>query len=366
MRFHQTPRPLLHLITTILLAPQPIAAGPYPFSSVLAGFRFNELFARYECSGELCGWDSQLCCPSGEACYTNAQTQAQCSTVGETYVSSAAAGGYWQYYTTTIVQTGLETVTSVMSSYIPSQTVSAAASASARCNYALNETPCGDICCTSNQYCAYAGQCAAAANGGSTATTAYVASGTPTPGAPIRGTSSALTYVTQTASPTTTIPFMTPVPTGANVTITGAQTSHHGLSGGAIAGIVIGVLVGLFLLGLLCFYCCLKGLLDGCLALFGLGGRRRRERTEVEEYERRTHHSSGGGRRTWYGTRPSRVTEREDRRESHTGRDLLGVGAGLGALWAILGLKRRNNRRRNEEKYTEQSYSSDYYTSASK
>ena len=134
-----------------------------------------------------------------------------------------------------------------------------------------------------------------------------------------------------------------------------------GLSGGAIAGIVIGVLVGLLILGLICFYCCLKGLLDGCLALFGLGGRRRK-RTEVEEYERRTHHSSKGGGRTWYGAaKPSRVDRRE-KRESNFGRDALGVGAGLAGLWAILGLKRRRNEKKARSEY---SYSSDYYTSAS-
>ena len=107
----------------------------------------------------------------------------------------------------------------------------------------------------------------------------------------------------------------------ANVTMTQSQSEHHGLSGGAIAGIVIGVLIALLILGLICFYCCIKGLLDGCLALFGLGGRRRR-RTEVEEYERRTHHSSGGGGgRTWYGaSKPSRVERRERRRDSGWGK----------------------------------------------
>ena len=137
-----------------------------------------------------------------------------------------------------------------------------------------------------------------------------------------------------------------------------------GLSGGAIAGIVIGVLLALALLGLICFYCCIKGIFDGILAIFGLGGRKRRV-TEVDEYTRRTHHdSSGGVKRTWYGAaKPSRVDRRE-KRDSKTGRHLLEGVAGLGALWAILGLKRRSNRRDNE-KYSEYSYSSDYYTSSS-
>lgn len=381
MRFHLVPPSLIHLVTTILLTPRPIAANPHPLASVQAGFTFNQLFARYECSGELCGYDDQLCCQSGSACYTDSSNdQASCSsTAGGTYSTSAAAGsgGYWEYITSTI--TDQEVYTTTMSEYVG---VTAAATATGKCQYALNETPCGSICCAGNQYCAYAGQCSAADNGDSSSdeTVAATAAGGVTatetessssgatvvaPGAPIRGTSSANTVVTQTQSPTTTVPFMPPVATGANITMT--QDEHHsgGLSGGAIAGIVIGVLVGLFLLGLICFYCCLKGLLDGVLALFGLG--KRRKRTEVEEYERRTHHSSGGGgpvRRTWWGaSRPSRVERREERRSS-TGRDLLGWGAGLGALWAILGLKRRN-RRRNEEKYSEYSETDYTYTSAS-
>lgn len=367
MRFHLAPRPLLHLLTTILLAPRISYANPRPAASVQNGFSYNPLFARYECSGELCGYNEQLCCQAGSACYTNAQDQAACSATSGSAVpeASSASGGYWVYITTTTVVTNLQTITTVMSSWVGTS-VSPQASTSARCNYALNESPCGDICCAGNQYCAYVGQCSAA-NAGQTTTTgiqhaSQTAQASQTPGAPIRPTSSGAVIITSTKSPTTTVPFETPVATGANVTMTESQVSS-GLSGGAIAGIVIGVLVALLILGLICFYCCLKGLLDGCLALFGLG--QKRSRTEVDEYERRTHHSSRGGGRTWYGAaKPSRV-ERREKRESHAGRDLLGLGAGLAGLWAILGMKRRNNRRKQEEKYSEYSYSSDYYTSAS-
>lgn len=364
MRFHLTPRPLLHLLTTILLAPRPAAANPRPAASVENGFSYNELFARYECGGEICGYSSQLCCNAGSACSTNYLDQAVCSgTSGYASASAApaqssAGGGYWVYITTTTVMTNYQTVTTVYKSYVPGASV-APASATGRCNYALNESPCGDICCSGDQYCAYVGQCSAA--GGGSTTTGYSAS--QNPGAPIRPTSSGVVVVTNTQSPTTTVPFQTPVATGANVTMTEEHTGGGGLSGGAIAGIVIGVLVGLLILGLICFYCCLKGLLDGCLALFGLGGRRRK-RTEVDEYERRTHHSSGGGGRTWYGAaKPSRV-ERREKRESNFGRDALGVGAGLAGLWAVLGLKRSHNRKKDKT-YSEASYSSDYYTSAS-
>ena len=379
MRFHLTPRPLLHLITAVLLTPHPsVLANPAPAPSLQAGFSFNELFARYDCSGTYCGFSSQLCCTSASTCYTDSNSQAQCG-AGSTYATTAAAaGGYWQYYTTTYVQTDLATMTEVVSSYIAAATtvaVAATATATLSCNFALNEIECGTICCASNQYCYASGQCAANANGASSgyystyttpgATTTTV--GVVAASAPLAPTSSALSTVTTTRSPTTTIPFETPVATGANITLTSQQQeSSGGLSGGAIAGIVIGVLLGLFLLALLCFCCCAKGLWD---TIFGRRKSNRRV-TEVEEYERRSHHASGGGgRRTWYGAmQPARVSRYDERRSdgrSNKGKEALGIGAGLAALWAILGLKRRRDERRNEEKTEYSEYSSDYYTSAS-
>lgn len=308
MRFHLTPEPLLYLITTFLLAPQPIAANPHPITSSLAGFSFNELFARWDCdSGTKCGYYDQLCCQAGSACWTNAKTQAECTPASSGAGSISAAASY-----------------------------SAAPSASARCSYALSDTPCGNACCSQT----------------TTASSGAV------PG--VKGTSHSGVVVTRTAHPSTTIPYETPVATGANITMTEINGGSS-LSGGAIAGIVVGVLIGLLILGVICFYCCLKGIWDGCLAIFGVD--RRRKVTEVDEYTRRTHHSSGGDRRTWYGGGPTR--RKEERRDSHLGRDLLGMGAGLAGLWAILGLKRRRDNRRNDEKYSEYSISSDYYTSES-
>ena len=177
--------------------------------------------------------------------------------------------------------------------------------------------------------------------------------------------------VTETGTPTTTVAFETPVATGAEVGLTESEGGGGGgLSGGAIAGIVIGTLLGLALLGLLCFYCCIRGLFAAFLALFGIGKKKQR-RTEVEEYERYSHHGSGrhsgagaaaAGGRTWYGAaaRPSRPERKDDSKKK-----LLGVGAGLAGLWAVLGLKRRHDRRHDDEKYSEYSYSSDYYTNTS-
>ncbi|KAK3620516.1 hypothetical protein LTR56_023351 [Elasticomyces elasticus] len=377
MRLNQIPGPLLQLIASIILT-QPILvqAKPRPAASNLAGFHFNDLFARYDCAGTYCGFSSQLCCTAGSTCYTDAAQQAQCGAGAATTAAVAESGGYWSVYTS--VYTDAVLTTQVMSTYIQSV---AAAATTGGCNYALSETPCGSICCASNQYCLVAGQCAAAAGGGSSGYYSSYATPaptpTPTPGvivggggvtgsAPILGTSSSLVLVTSTQTPTTTEPFMAPVQTGANITLTSQESQGGGLSGGAIAGIVIGVLVGLFLLGLLCFCCCLRGLWHGFAALFG-GGKRKRRTVEVEEYERRSHHASGGGGRTWYGaSRPARTSRYEEKsKRDSKGNGLFGVGVGLASLWAILGLKRKRNEKKRHDDKSEYSYSSDYYTSAS-
>lgn len=365
--FHLAPAPLLQLIATLLLTPT--LASPTDPELVQAGVSFNELFERQSCDGTLCGWNQQLCCGAGSACYTDSSNQAQCSsTAGGSVQQTTAAGGYWQYYTTVYTETDLVTRTSIYSSYMGGAATATATAAgavpTADCDYSVNESNCGDICCASDQYCYTPGQCKANANGGSSGyyssymSTMYAT--TNSAGVPLRPTSSTLVIVTETNSPTTTVPFETPVATGANMTLTANEADNGGgLSGGAIAGIVIGTLLGLLLLGLLCFYCCVRGL---WVAL--CGGRKRRRTTEVEEYERYSHHGGSGAAagRTWYGARkPSRVERRPEHKERNT---LLGVGAGLAGLWAILGLKRRHDRR-NDEKYSEYSYGSDYYTSES-
>jgi hypothetical protein len=357
-------RSSLPLLSTILLAP----TLTFAFPPLEAGVPYSQLFERGECAGPVCGWNSQLCCSAGQACFTDSSNQAQCTAavVGET-----AAAGQWGYSTTTYTETDLQTITSTTSSYLGWAQPTAAA---CNPNYAINETPCGAVCCKSSEYCYTDGHCKAAANGDSSAyyssyySTMYET--TNAAGVPLRPTSSTLIIITETGSPTTTVAFETPVATGASVGLTEAAggSGGGGLSGGAIAGIVIGTLAGLALLGLLCFCCCVRGLFAGILGIFG-GGKKKR-RTEVEEYERYSHHSgrhSGAGAgasggRTWYGAaaRPSRPERKDD---SGT-KKLLGVGAGLAGLWAILGLKRRHDRR-DDEKYSEYSYSSDYYTNTS-
>ena len=327
------------LATTILLS-QPLSAAFIP--DLLRSF--EELQdVRKRCDNP-CGYYGQLCCQDGESCYTDASNQAQCGAAQE---AATTAAGQWSYYTTTYVQTDLKTVTETFSSYVAQSTLS--------CSYSLGETPCGNVCCLSGQFCQSSGQCVAVGGGSSgyysslyTVTTVV----TNTASAPLRPTSN--TLVTVTGS--TTQPFETPVGTNGAIIYGTTSSSSGGLSGGAIAGIVIGVIAGLILLLLLCACLCFKGLIDGILALFGFGKKRRR--TEEEVYvERHSHHSGRNNKRTWFGTRPGRTDVVEEKKSGGIGRAGW-VAATLGGMALFLGLKRRN---RKDDK-SSVGYGSSYYS----
>lgn len=356
MRLHQIPSPLRSLLVTIFLA-RPISASFLP--DLLHSFEDLQNIQK-RCESP-CGYYGLLCCEAGEVCYTDSNNQAQCGAASGT-ATTAAAAGQWQYYTTTYVETDLKTVTATFSSYIPTSTKS--------CSYSLGESACGNVCCLSGQYCQSSGVCVAVGGGSSgfysslyTVTTVV----TNTASAPLRPTSNTLVTVTSTggASATTTQPFVTPVGTGGSI-ITGTTSgSTGGLSGGAIAGIVIGVIAGIILLLLLCACLCFKGLIDGLLAIFGLGPRRKRRTTEEEVYVER-HHRSGRGGRTWFGQRPAR-TEVVEGKKRKSGLGPAGwAAATLGGLALFLGLKRRRDRRddKSSSGYGSSYYYSDYTVSS--
>ena len=351
MRFDSLPSSLLSLLTITLL--RPVSAGLIP--DLLESLEdLQNVVKRCENS---CGYYGQLCCQSGETCYTDPSGQAQCGAGTGTAVTQAAAGS-WNYYTTTYLQTDLKTVTETFSSFVGAVTANS-------CSYAQGQTPCGNMCCNSGQYCQQAGMCVAVPGSSGYYSSLYTVTVTDTAsaGAPLRPTTNTVTTLTSTGTASTTVPFQTAVGTGGAV-LTGpqAQSSGGGLSGGAIAGIVIGVIAGIILLLLICACCCFKGLLDGLLAIFGLGPRRRRRHEEVEIYEERHHHGAGG-HKTWYGAnKPSGSHYSEKKKKS-------GIGAFgkaaifLGGLAAILGLKRKK-----DERHDGSSYGSSYYdyTSSSK
>lgn len=299
-----------------------------------------------------CGYNNWLCCGTGQTCSTNSAGEAVCSDG-----SGSGSGGY-QYYTTvyTLTETDLSTITSVWSSQI------AAATSTGTCRVDLGETKCGTTCCEAAQECED-GQCVAESSSVAVTATGTGAGGSEaTPG--VRGTSNGASTVTATSAPTTTEGFTAPVGTdGADLIGLKAASSGGGLSGGAIAGIVIGTIAGVFLLLLVCACLCCKGALEGLLAALGIGKKRRRRDTTYVE-ERHSHHSHGSrppppaGRRTWFGTRPAAEGSEVSEKKSKIGWGTIAII--LGALALCLGLKRRKDREHDDDK-TESSYPSSYY-----
>lgn len=314
----------------VALASLPSAlAKPYPVH--IEEFRqlhnASQLQERADCAGVACGYGGWLCCPAGSTCLVDAQNQAQCGGQG------SQNGGQWVYSTTTWVQTvNAITYTSVYSTYIP-------ATATAQ-GCAQAQSPCGATCCDTGYYCNTNQQCAIIAGG---------------------STGGIYPTVTYTGTPTATVPFQTPIPTGAAGGGLVATGSSGGLSGGAIAGIVIGVILGILLLLLLCLFCCARALFDTVAAIFGFG--KKRKHTHEETYIEEHHHSggaaaAGGGR--WYGSRPARQSRVGS--EKHSGaKKGLGMAAALGGLALALGLKRKHDAK-HDDKSTTVSGSSYYYS----
>ena len=106
-----------------------------------------------------CGYYGQVCCGSGEACYTDSNDQAQCTAAPQATQVATLWTVSIQYWTTTYLQTDLQTITQTLSTLLPSETSS--------CKYSEGQTPCGNVCCLSGQYCQSSGQCVAVGGGSS-------------------------------------------------------------------------------------------------------------------------------------------------------------------------------------------------------
>ena len=375
MRITQMPRPLLTLFT-ILLFSDISQAVPLPQDETNVNQQ-NQTLELRDCAVP-CGWNNFLCCGSGQQCLTVAG-QAACGVA----TATGYANGQWLMYTTTYTQTDLVTVTTVYSSYITISTTAytpivqtqvvttvvqtAAPAQTMICNANLGQSACGTLCCAQGQFCAYAGQCQAI-GGSSSNGNGYVAPVT-SGSAFIRPTSATTATVIFTGTATTTVAFQTPIGTdGSALTGVTATAQNNGLSGGAIAGIVIGVLLAIFLLFLFCACCLAKEFFDSILGIFGLGKKARRRRvtdTTVIE-ERHSRHSGGrvtGGRRTWFGT--SGGPSRPPQKKSSGWGGALGVAGALGALALILGLKRKNKADEKSSYGTGSSYTYSSYSSES-
>lgn len=293
-----------------------------------------------------CGYYGQVCCSSSQVCSTNDQDEAVC-------VDAEGVSESWTVITTVFTTTGVQTVTSVYSSLIT------AAPSAGVCDASIGETQCGNVCCDVSETC-QKGVCVKASS-------SAPANQTNTAAPPVRPTDA----TTVTATPTTTEGFIAPIGTDGEPVVTAAP-SDGGLSGGQIAGIVVGTLAGVTLLVFICFSVCLRGIFDRIMAIFGLG-RRRRTETYVEEHSHVSHHTAPE-RRTWFGYRPS---EPRPPREKKSGLGFWGwILVIAGAIALCLGLKRREERDEKSD-YTSSYYGpgssyysyyypySDYYTSTS-
>ncbi|KAK3383846.1 hypothetical protein B0T24DRAFT_673674 [Lasiosphaeria ovina] len=272
-------------------------------------------------------------------------------------------GGY-QLHTTTWTLT--ETFTSTYSSFIPAPTGPVAGGGGPDCVPVAGsgQIACGPVCCTNQQYCGWRGQCLdniPGPGGGGVVPTVITTGGqviTTQYSAPFRVTSGVLTGTAASATTTNT----------AAVTPGGTASS---LSPGAIAGIVIGTLAGIALLLLICACCVVRGLWHGIMALLGLGPKKKKTETVVEEerYTRRgsthSHRDTHGG---WFGGggRPSTVASRKEKKKS-SGLGLLGIGAAIGTILLLLGLRKDKKKKptRKTRSDVSSSYWSDSYTADS-
>ncbi|KAL5332178.1 hypothetical protein BJX70DRAFT_384913 [Aspergillus crustosus] len=332
-----TSRILQSAISVLALLSRPQLANATPL-----GHGLLEVFGLEKRCDNPCGYYSQLCCSSGEVCTTDDNEQAVCSS-SSSDSGSGSGSGSWEYYSSiyVVTETDTETRTSVWSSWVASPT-------SSSCQADLGESVCGNDCCGAAYLCNSDDKCELAA------TTSIWATNTHTATPPVRPTDT--NTVTQTA--TATQGFEAPVTTdGSDAIGVNAPDDDGGLSGGAIAGIVVGTLAGVFLLFLLCLCLCFRGILNSILACLGIG-RKKREETYVEEHH--SHHTSRPPGRTWFGTRPSGGHEGEGK--SRWG-SLATVGIILGAIALCLGLRRKKDQDEKSD-YTYPSYYS-YYTSTS-
>ncbi|KAI1273316.1 hypothetical protein F5Y07DRAFT_257930 [Xylaria sp. FL0933] len=349
MRLTHTPPALLTLLFTALTA-----AVPYPRDS-LRDHGFGYLMPQ-ECS-EYCGGANELCCSADEACYTSAGTP---TCTGRTHLLAE------RDYTTTWTET-LTFTSTVSSWYVPTTTAGVGADGQdCQPPAGSGQIQCGPICCAEWQYCAYKGQCLA--NPGYSTWTEVLTTGTYVTtqfSAPYRPTSGP--SATQT-TPTGT--FASATETASTTSPAAVSTSSSSLSGGAIAGIVIGTIAGVILLLLLCFCCIARGLWHAFVGIFGGGGKKKRssERIDIVE-ERYSRHGSAAAaarptHRTWFGGgggRPAGASSRKEKKSSGGG----GLGwliAGVGALAILLGLRRGDKRKSGGNRRSRSEWSSSYYS----
>lgn len=350
-------RSLIALLATAAI----VSAGPFPRDDQ-SDLGYAVLFQRDGCDGTPCGSDSQYCCDSTELCTTLSGNVATC------------LGGYGAY-TSTWTETRTFTTT-YYTYWAPVPTPTAGVNCVPQDS---QQATCGPICCAGWQTCAFQGQCSAKPGYAEPTPVVVVTDGHTTTqySAPYRVTGT--TTITSVQTGTNTGASATATGDGEAIGAGSKTTNGSGLSPGAIAGIVIGTLVGVALLLLLCFCCIARGL---WAAIFG---KKRSNDSSVREEEIVEERYSKGGSRAasasaysrrdrhggWFGgsSRPGAstvVTDRREKRKSSSGGcwKWLGLGAVAATLFTLLNLKKdkRPNSRKSPSRYSNSYYSYSDYT----
>ncbi|KAF4955870.1 hypothetical protein FGADI_4265 [Fusarium gaditjirri] len=323
-----------------------------------------------------CGSDNQYCCGSGESCQTS-NGVANCV---------AAKGGWVGDYTTTWTETRTYTST-IMTRWEPAPEPTKGVDCVPKND---EQEACGEICCAGWQTCAFMGQCSARPGYEEPTAVVITTDGKITTqySAPYRVTgtttitnSGALTE-SETATETESEASATATETSEGAAAGETGTGGGGLSAGAIAGIVIGVIAGVALLLLLCFCCIARGL---WVALFGKKDKEKSERVDVYEERYSRHgsrpppsasaHSRRPRHKGWFGMggrgSPSSAGDRREKRSD--GKKWLGIAGLAATLLALLNLKKdkrpastkpaRSSRGSSRSRYSDSYYSYSDYTS---
>ena len=309
-----------------------------------------------------CGWGDAYCCSAGQVCTTDTANVAACVPTAQ---AGGGDGGGWSYYTTTIVDSVNVPTTRVVTSsaYIGQAAASQPYVAQSTAICFAPTIACGTICCASNQECHGLGNCIAKQGGDGSGSQGA-------PGQTSLGAASRPTSITVTTLPvTTTQGFVAPVETTGTTEPLTSGLHKTGLSGGAIAGIVIGVIAGVIMLLLILACCCLGAGVKGIWHLIVGKPKDDRRGSRTEVIETRRHSTRYGGSTTasrrethggWFGGAAAGKSnsEKHDRHKKEAV-GLAGIGLALAALWAGLKFKK------NKEEDRRQRRSSTYYSSYS-